>query len=100
MISCEAASSDGTHLRFTLRAADTLSFSLWEVSLDSTGLRSLLPATFHQDPGECCGKWTPQRPLLLSFDPRLCCVLIMVVLLFASSVRKISDHISERAIFS
>src|SRR5205807_1340684 len=58
-ISFESTSSDGTHLRFTLRAADTLSFSLWEVSLDGTGLCSLLPATFHQDPGECCGKWTP-----------------------------------------
>jgi eukaryotic-like serine/threonine-protein kinase len=51
-------SPDATHLRFTLRAQDTVSFSLWEVAVDGTGLRSLLPASFHQDPGEFGGKWT------------------------------------------
>jgi len=52
-------SPDGTHLRFTQRAPDAISFSLWEVAVDGTGMRPVLPASFHQDPGECCGKWTP-----------------------------------------
>jgi serine/threonine protein kinase len=51
-------SLDATHLRFTLRAQDAISFSLWEVAVDGTGLHSLLPASFHQDPGELGGKWT------------------------------------------
>jgi len=51
-------SPDATHLRFTLRTQDAFSFSLWEVAVDGTGLHSLLPASFHQDPGEFDGKWT------------------------------------------
>jgi eukaryotic-like serine/threonine-protein kinase len=51
-------SPDATHLRFTQRAQDAISFSLWEVAVDGTGLHSLLPASFHQDPGEFGGKWT------------------------------------------
>ena len=51
-------SPDAHHVRFALRAADAISFSLWEVDVDGTGLHPLLPASFHQDPGECCGKWT------------------------------------------
>jgi eukaryotic-like serine/threonine-protein kinase len=51
-------SPDGTHVRFTARAADVFSFSLWEVGTDGTGLRPLLPESFHEDPGECCGSWS------------------------------------------
>jgi hypothetical protein len=28
----------------------------WEVGVDGTGLHSLLPPGFHQDPGECCAR--------------------------------------------
>ncbi len=51
-------SPDGDYLRFSVRSEGAISFSLWEIRLDGTGLRPLLPATFHQDPGECCGKWS------------------------------------------
>jgi Tol biopolymer transport system component len=51
-------SPDGTHLRFTTRAEDLFSLNLWEVGVDGTGLHSLLPPGFHQDPGECCGRWS------------------------------------------
>jgi eukaryotic-like serine/threonine-protein kinase len=50
-------SPDAKHLRFTARDPDIGSFRLWEVGLDGKVLRSLLPDSFHQDPGECCGKW-------------------------------------------
>ena len=53
-------SPDGTHLRFSLHAPDSLSsVSLWEVGVDGRELHSILPESFHQDPGECCGRWTP-----------------------------------------
>jgi len=51
-------SPDATRVRFTLRSADAFSFSLWEIGLDGKGLRPVLPADFHQDPGEGSGKWT------------------------------------------
>jgi eukaryotic-like serine/threonine-protein kinase len=51
-------SPDATHLRFSVGAPEAFSVTLWEVAVDGTGLHSLLPASFHQDPGECCGKWT------------------------------------------
>jgi eukaryotic-like serine/threonine-protein kinase len=51
-------SPDGVHLQFTLRSADAYSFSLWEVNTDGKGLHPLVPASFHQDPGECCGRWS------------------------------------------
>jgi Tol biopolymer transport system component len=44
-------------LRFTSRGANFAS-SLWEVGIDGKGLRPLLSDSFHQDPGECCGKWS------------------------------------------
>jgi serine/threonine protein kinase/Tol biopolymer transport system component len=50
-------SQDSTHLRFSTFDPDRGLGSLWEIALDGTGLRPLLP-TFHQDPGECCGDWT------------------------------------------
>jgi len=52
-------SPDATHLRFTVRSADALSFSIWEVAAGGTGLRPLLPAGVHQDPGEFGGRWSP-----------------------------------------
>jgi serine/threonine protein kinase/Tol biopolymer transport system component len=50
-------SPDNTHVRFSVNDFGNGSFSLWEVAVDGTGLRPLL-AGWHQDPGECCGKWT------------------------------------------
>ena len=50
-------SPDGTHLRFTVRAADLVSFTLWEIGADGTELHPLLPESF-QDLGECCGDWS------------------------------------------
>jgi serine/threonine protein kinase/Tol biopolymer transport system component len=50
-------SPDGTRLRFTLVASDG-TLSIWEIGTDGSGLHPVLPATFHQDVGECCGKWT------------------------------------------
>jgi len=51
-------SPDATLLRFTMRDPDDLSLSIWEIKADGTGLRPVLPASFHQDPGEYAGKWT------------------------------------------
>jgi len=51
-------SPDGTRLRFTRRAQDVHSFNVWEVGIDGKSLRPLLPPDFHQDPGECCGRWS------------------------------------------
>jgi Tol biopolymer transport system component len=34
-------SPDANHLRFSVRAQDAVSFSLWEVAVDGTGLHSL-----------------------------------------------------------
>jgi dipeptidyl aminopeptidase/acylaminoacyl peptidase len=45
-------------LRFTTRDSDLGGFRLWEVAVDGTGLRPLLSDKFHQDPGECCGRWS------------------------------------------
>jgi serine/threonine protein kinase/Tol biopolymer transport system component len=50
-------SPDGGRLRFTVQSALAFSFSLWEVAVNGTGLRPLLPG-WHQEPGECCGSWT------------------------------------------
>ncbi|HET9308493.1 MAG TPA: hypothetical protein VFO46_20930 [Candidatus Sulfotelmatobacter sp.] len=51
-------SPDGKYLRLTLGDSDG-SFRLWEVGGDGKGLHPLLPDSFHQEPGECCGRWTP-----------------------------------------
>ena len=54
-------SPDGKRLRFTAHDADlahSSSSRLWEVSVDGGGLRQVLPESFHQDPGECCGRWS------------------------------------------
>jgi Tol biopolymer transport system component len=50
-------SPDGSRLRFTLRSVYSLTDSLWEVAINGSGLRPLLPG-WHQEPGECCGSWT------------------------------------------
>jgi Tol biopolymer transport system component len=49
-------SPDAKHLRFTALGLDFRS-SLWEIGIDGSGLHQLLPA-FHQDIGECCGRWS------------------------------------------
>ncbi len=49
-------SPDAKHLRFTARSLDFRS-SLWEVGVDGSGLHQLL-SRFHQDLGECCGRWS------------------------------------------
>jgi Tol biopolymer transport system component len=46
-------SPDGKALRFTVDG-----LSLWEVALDGTGLRQLLPGG-SSPPEQCCGNWTP-----------------------------------------
>jgi len=51
-------SPDGKRLRFTARDGDSSASRLWEVGVDGTSLRQLLPESFHQDPGECCGRWS------------------------------------------
>jgi serine/threonine protein kinase/Tol biopolymer transport system component len=56
-ISGSRLSPDGRRLRFTVQSTDFLSFSLWEVAINGTGLQPLLP-DWHQEPGECCGSWT------------------------------------------
>ncbi len=50
-------SPDGTHLRFTIYDPKTNFDSLWEVAVDGTALRPLLPDRKERD--ECCGRWTP-----------------------------------------
>lgn len=50
-------SPDAKHLRFTARGVNFGS-SLWELGIDGKGLRPLLSDGFHQDPGECCGRWS------------------------------------------
>jgi eukaryotic-like serine/threonine-protein kinase len=50
-------SPDATVLRFTMRDSENISFSLYEIKVDGTGLHPFLPS-FHQDPGEFAGRWT------------------------------------------
>ena len=50
-------SPDGKTLRFTVEGLKTGSQSLWEVALDGTRLRPLLPG-WNDSPAECCGNWT------------------------------------------
>jgi Tol biopolymer transport system component/DNA-binding winged helix-turn-helix (wHTH) protein len=52
-------SPDGTRLRFSLQTPDFSSFSLWEIGVDGRKLHAILPASFHEGLGECCGRWTP-----------------------------------------
>jgi serine/threonine protein kinase/WD40 repeat protein len=55
-------SPDGKRLRFSGGDSDDrtslLSSRIWEVGVDGSGLHELLPASFHQDGGECCGQWS------------------------------------------
>jgi eukaryotic-like serine/threonine-protein kinase len=51
-------SPDGKRLRFTALDSGSGVLRLWEVGADGSGLRQLLPESFHQDPGECCGRWS------------------------------------------
>jgi Tol biopolymer transport system component len=51
-------SPEGNSLRFTMRDETAASFSIWEIKADGTGLHPVLPASFHKDVGECCGKWS------------------------------------------
>jgi Tol biopolymer transport system component len=50
-------SLNASRLRFTVQNLTTFSLSLWEVAVNGTGLRPLLPG-WHQQTGECCGSWT------------------------------------------
>ncbi len=56
-----AWSPDGTVIRFSLGSylstQRSLQSSLWQVSVNGTGLHPLFPA-WHTPPTECCGKWT------------------------------------------
>ena len=51
-------SPDGKRLRFSARDRDANNARLWEVGIDGSGLHQLLPESFHEDPGECCGRWS------------------------------------------
>jgi serine/threonine protein kinase/Tol biopolymer transport system component len=51
-------SPDAKRLRITIRNPVATTFSLWEVGIDGADLRPLLPQSFHQAPGECCGRWS------------------------------------------
>jgi serine/threonine protein kinase/Tol biopolymer transport system component len=53
-----AFSPDTKHLRFTARDEGSSAYGIWEVGIDGKGMHSILPASFHQAPGECCGKWS------------------------------------------
>lgn len=50
-------SPDSKRIRFSLQDPETLSFSLWEVSVDGINLHPLLPG-WNNPPAECCGVWT------------------------------------------
>jgi eukaryotic-like serine/threonine-protein kinase len=50
-------SPDGSHIRFTLGDIVNATSSLWEVRINGTELRPLLPG-WSNPPNECCGKWT------------------------------------------
>jgi len=52
-----AWSPDGIVIRFSAGLLWNQS-SLWQVSINGTGLHPLFPA-WHTPPDECCGKWTP-----------------------------------------
>ncbi len=52
-------SPNSTHINFSTMDMASFSFSLWEIGVDGSGLGPVLPANRHQDPGECCGQWTP-----------------------------------------
>ena len=51
-------SPDGSLIRFTVSDPKTRVNSLWQVSVDGSKLRLLLPG-WHQTTGQCCGNWTP-----------------------------------------
>jgi len=50
-------SPDSRHIRFQIIDSNG-SISLWEVDTDASKLHPLLSG-WHQEPGECCGNWTP-----------------------------------------
>ena len=51
-------SPDGTVIRFSVGGHVAPQRSVWQVSINGTGLHPLFPA-WHTPPEECCGKWTP-----------------------------------------
>jgi Tol biopolymer transport system component len=57
-LSAPVWSPDGTHLRFNAWENDFGLVSIWEVSVDGTGLHRLLSG-WHNPPDECWGRWTP-----------------------------------------
>ena len=50
-------SPDGSRIRFTLTVSAENSSSLWEVRVDGTNLRPLLPG-WNRSLSECCGSWS------------------------------------------
>lgn len=50
-------SPDGSHLRFSKVNFSSQASSLWEISVEGTGLHPLFPG-WHDPPRECCGNWT------------------------------------------
>jgi Tol biopolymer transport system component len=51
-------SPDGKVLRFTLDDSKTGTHALWQVGVDGSHLKPVLPG-WNKAPEECCGNWTP-----------------------------------------
>ena len=51
-------SPDGKRLRFWGNDPDLRNGRIWEIGVDGKRVHQLLPESFHQDPGECCGRWS------------------------------------------
>jgi len=51
-------SPDDKRLRFWGTDPGVRNGRLWDIRVDGSGLHQLLPDSFHQDPGECCGRWS------------------------------------------
>jgi len=51
-------SLDGRLVRFSVLDRNSATSSMWEIGVDAQGVKQLVTG-WHQDPGECCGSWTP-----------------------------------------
>lgn len=62
-----AWSPDGSRLRFTLSDEQRDTSTIWEIRLDGTGLRQVLPA-WGSTPRLCCGTWSPDGRYFVFVD--------------------------------
>ena len=66
-------SPDGSHLRFDVQEgglAGLPSLSLWEVSIDGTGLHRVFPGWNSPPNWDCCGRWTADGKYFLFWSRR------------------------------